>query len=206
MENLAYQPEKRYSYADLLELDGEERYEIIDGQLYHMASPTTIHQWVSGEIFRQLGNYLMGKRCKVFSAPLDVKLSGQEDDTKEFFVVQPDIMVLCDSNKITRRNILGAPDLAIEILSNSTKSRDRVLKLNFYQQFGVKEYWIIDVEGNEASVYLLGEDGTYRLPKAYYLDEPIKVGILENCTIELKQFLEDNEIFPKKKEKDGKDL
>lgn len=205
MKNLAYQP-KKYSYADLVEMDTEERYEIIDGELYLMSSPTTIHQMIAGEIYVQLATYLKGKKCRVFIAPLDVKLSGQEEDKKEFFVVQPDVVIVCEKEKITSRTILGAPDFAVEILSPSTKSRDRVMKLNFYQQFGVKEYWIISPEDNEISVYLLNEQGIYTIPKAYYLDEEIKVNVLEDCKISLKELIQEIELFARMKEKDGKDL
>ena len=106
------EPEK-ISYADLLEFDDDKRYELIDGVPYLMASPSVSHQDILMEIAFQIKTYLKGKKCRVFIAPLDVKLSGAIDNKKEYNVVQPDIMVICDQNKITEKNILGAPDLAI---------------------------------------------------------------------------------------------
>lgn len=191
------EPEKM-SYSDLLKIDDDKRYELINGELYLMASPSVLHQEILLEFASQLRNYLMGKKCKPFIAPLDVKLSGEIDDDKEFNVVQPDVMVVCDSNKITEKNILGAPDLAIEILSPSNASHDRLLKLNLYQKFGVKEYWIVSLEEQIISVFILNDEGIYTIPKAYYLDEKIKVNVLEDCYIELKDFCEKNNIIVKK--------
>lgn len=186
--NLARKEEiKKLSYADLLEIDDDKRYELIDGELYLMSSPRTIHQRLIGEIYRQIGNYLIDKKCQAFVSPLDVKLSGEKDDTKEFNVVQPDVMVVCDENKIAERNILGAPDLVVEVLSPSNKSRDKVLKLNMYQKFGVKEYWIVSPEEEIVETYILNEQGMYTV-KAYFFNDEIKVNILNNCNIDLKEF------------------
>ena len=149
---------KKISYAELLEFDDEKRYELIDGVPYLMASPRVAHQDILGELYYQLKTYLKGKTCRVFASPLDVKLSGEKDNKKEFNVVQPDIMVVCDQNKITEKNIQGAPDLAIEITSPNNPAHDKLVKLNLYQKFGVKEYWIVSLEEQIISVFLLNED------------------------------------------------
>lgn len=186
---------KRISYEELLKYDDDKRYELIDGIPYIMASPRVSHQELVGEIYYQLKNYLKGKKCRAFISPLDVKLSGQKDDKKEFNVVQPDVMVICDGNKITEKNILGAPDLAVEILSSSNTRHDRVLKLNLYQKFGVKEYWIVSLEEQIISVYILNEQGVYTIPKAYLLDDKIKINVLKDCYIDLKEFCKENNII-----------
>jgi len=197
--NLAMDLEpKRISYEELLKFDDDKRYELIDGVPYLMASPRVAHQKILLEIATQIGNYLKGKTCEVFISPLDVKLSGEPDDSKEFNVVQPDIMVVCDKNKITEKNIQGAPNLAIEILSPSNPSHDRLLKLNLYQKFGVKEYWIVSLEEKIISVFILNDEGIYTIPKAYYLDEKVKVNISEDCYIDLKEFCEENNIIVKR--------
>ena len=157
---------KKISYAELLEFDDEKRYELIDGVPYLMASPRVSHQDILFEIGYQLKTYLKGKKCRAFIAPLDVKLSGEKDNKKEFNVVQPDIMVVCDQNKITEKNIQGAPDLAIEITSPNNPAHDKLVKLNLYQKFGVKEYWIVSLEEQIISVFLLNEDKIYTIPKA----------------------------------------
>ena len=185
----------KMSYADLLEFDDQKRYELIDGVLYLMASPRVSHQDILFEIGYQLKTYLKGKKCRAFIAPLDIKLSGEKDNKKEFNVVQPDIMVVCDQNKITEKNIQGAPDLAIEITSPNNPAHDKLVKLNLYQKFGVKEYWIVSLEEQIISVFLLNEDKIYTIPKAYYLDEKIKVNVLKDCYIDLSEFCKENNII-----------
>lgn len=194
-KNLAKNLEpQKMSYADLLKIDDDKRYELIDGVLFVMESPRVAHQDVLGELYYQLKNYLKGKKCRVFVAPLDVKLSGVKDDTKEYNVVQPDIMVICDKNKITEKNIQGVPDFAIEITSPTNAQHDKIRKLNLYQEYGVKEYWIVSLEEQMISVFLLNEDKIYTIPRAYYLDEKIKVNVLEDCYIDLKDFCKENNI------------
>lgn len=197
--NLAMDLEpQKISYADLLEFDDDKRYELIEGIPYLMASPSVSHQDVLLEMAYQLKTYLKGKKCRVFAAPLNVKLSGQVDNRKEFNVVQPDIMVVCDPNKITEKNILGAPDLAIEILSPSNTKHDKINKLKLYQRFGVKEYWMVSLEEQSIMILTLNEEGIYQIAQSCYLDEKVKVNVLENCFINLKEFCEDNNIIIKK--------
>ena len=191
------EPEK-ISYAKLQEIDDDKRYELIDGVPYLMASPRVSHQDILFEIGYQLKTYLKGKKCRAFIAPLDVKLSGEKDNKKEFNVVQPDIMVVCDQNKITEKNIQGAQDLDIEITSPNNPAHDKLVKLNLYQKFGVKEYWIVSREEKIISVFLLNENKIYTIPKAYYLDEKIKVNVLDNCYIDLSEFCKENNIIVKK--------
>ena len=201
--NLAFDLEpERMSYADLLKIDDDKRYELIDGIPYLMASPRVSHQDVLFEIAYQLKTYLKGKTCRVFISPLDVKLSGAEDDSKEFNVVQPDVMVVCDPSKITEKNIQGAPDLAIEILSPSNAAYDTVKKLNLYQRFGIKEYWTVSIEETMISVFMLNDEKTYTLKESYYLDDKIKVNILDDCYIDLKEFCEENDITVKRYEEE----
>lgn len=190
MDNLAYKL-KKYTYADLLEMDNDKRYELIDGELYLMSSPQILHQEIVGEIYVQLRNYLKGKKCKAFVSPLDVCLSGVKNPKKEYNVVQPDVLVVCDENKLTKdMGIQGAPDLVIEVLSPSTRRHDTYRKFNLYQHYGVKEYWIIDTEAEVIYQYILNEKNIYTLPKTYEITEDIKVNILKNCIISLKDIIE----------------
>ena len=194
---------KKVSYYDILNLKDDKRYELIDGKKYLMSSPSVIHQEILGEIYSQIREYLKGKKCKVFVAPLDV--SGEKEDKKAYNVVQPDIMVVCDSKKIKESNILGAPDMVIEILSNSTAGHDRILKLNLYQKYGVKEYWIVSPNENVITVFLLNEEKQYTV-KAYYLDDKLKVNVLKDCYVNLKEFCKENDIIIKRgKEKENED-
>ncbi len=186
MENLAYNI-KKYTYQDLLEIEDNKRYELIDGVIYEMSYPTTIHQEIVGELYVQFYNYLKGKKCKVFVSPLDVCLSGVKDTNKEYNVVEPDLIVVCDEKKITDKCIIGAPDIAIEVVSKYSRKHDTFIKFNLYQKYGVKEYWIIDTEAETISQYILNEKNIYTLQKIYEVTEDVKVNVLENCTISLKE-------------------
>ncbi len=190
MENLAYEL-KKYTYEDVLAIEDDKRYELIDGVLYEMSSPTIMHQQIVGELYVQLYNYLKGKKCKVFISPLAVCLSGYRNPRKEENEVQPDIIVLCDENKITDKCIEGAPDLLIEVSSPGTRKHDIFRKFNLYQRYGVKEYWIIDIETETISQYILNEKNIYTLPKTYDIADDIKVNVLRNCKVSLKTLMKE---------------
>ena len=114
------------------------RWELIDGAAYAMSpAPKTNHQRLSFFIALEIGKYLEGRSCEAFSAPFDVRLA---DDT----VVQPDLSVICDKSKIDEKGCSGAPDLVVEILSDSTAYKDETEKRLLYERVGVREYWIIN--------------------------------------------------------------
>ena len=146
MSNLAYKLEEKYTYTDYLSWDTSTRYEIIDGVAYAMASPTVLHQEISRELMVLLYDFLKGKPCKVFAAPFDVRLFP-EDDNSDTVVVQPDILVVYDKSKLSDgKACKGAPDLVVEILSESSAIMDRKVKYEKYEEAGVKEYWIVNTE------------------------------------------------------------
>lgn len=189
MKNLAVEQTK-YTYEDLQKIEDGNRYELIDGELYLMSSPTTTHQEIVGEIYAQLHAYLKDKKCKAFIAPLDVCLSGVRNPKKEYNVLQPDILVVCDENKLTKdMGVQGAPDLVIEVLSPSSRKHDTFVKYNLYQYYGVKEYWIVDEETGVIYQYIINEKNIYTLPKTYEITEDIKVNVLKNCSISLKNVI-----------------
>ncbi|MDR1900996.1 MAG: Uma2 family endonuclease [Treponema sp.] len=154
--------DRRFTYADYKawELDTGERYELIGGKAYAMAASNDAHQGISGEIFRQMANYLYGKPCKVRPAPYDVRLFYEEDEGDDT-VVQPDISVICDEKKRGAEGCRGAPDLIVEILSPSNTSEEYVRKFNLYLKAGVREYWIVAPELKILQVFEL-QDGVYR--------------------------------------------
>lgn len=173
--------DKKYTYADYLAWDNEPRYELIDGVPYMMApAPSTEHQTICGNLFLQLGTYLSGKTCRAFFAPFDVRLNADAEDNT---VVQPDLAVICDPNKITKAGCKGAPDMIIEILSPATMQRDQITKLNLYRDAGVREYWIVSPESRGVQVYLL-ENGKYSAT-GYTDASTITVSVLDDCTIDL---------------------
>lgn len=179
--------EKKYTYADLLEMDDGERYEIIFGDLYMMSSPMTAHQAVFRELFLKIGNYLEGKPCKIFSAPFDVRLFERKIDSPNNVdtVVQPDIMVVCDKKKIDNKGCKGAPDWIIEILSPSSRRYDKITKRKLYEQAGVREYWIVDPDYHYVDVYVLNDKEILE-PKEEYSEKDIaKCTVLPELTIDM---------------------
>ena len=174
--------DKRYTYDDYLTWDNETRCELIDGVIYMLSAPAWEHQDVGGAIFKQLANFLTGKSCKVFYAPFDVRLNADEgNDT----VVQPDIVIICDRSKLIGTGCVGTPDMVVEILSPSTSTMDRVVKFNKYLQFGVREYWIVDLESKSVSAHVL-ENGKYTT-SAYGVADTPPVHILDGCQINLSE-------------------
>lgn len=177
----------RYTLADCQTWDEGERIEIIGGEAVMMAAPSRVHQEICFEIGRQLGNYLEGKQCKVYLAPFGVRLFEQEGDRPEDVdtVVEPDISVICDKSKLDKQGCKGAPDLIVEVLSPSTQRQDQLVKLNLYQQAGVREYWIVDPENGTVRVMLLADNGYFQTHEVYRQDDVAKVNVLEGCFIEL---------------------
>ena len=174
-----------YTYADYSEWDDSECWELIDGVAYAMAPPSIPHQAISVELCFQLGNFLRGKPCKVYTTP-GVRLNIETaDDT----VLIPDIVVVCDQSKISKATINGAPDLVIEILSQSTARFDIHRKFQQYQKAGVREYWIVNPEIKTLSAYTL-QNGEY-IASVYGDEDTAPVRVLEGCEIDLSLVFED---------------
>ena len=197
MENLAYKDNKKYTYEDLENINDDNRYEIIDGELYLMSSPVSKHQLILGNMFIQFSAFFNDKKCRPFTAPLDVRLDNKGKKSKN--VIQPDIMVVCDNNKINDK-IDGAPDLIVEILSKYNKKHDKFDKYHLYQKYGVREYWIIDIEEGLAYVYILSKDNIYTLPRIYNIKETIKSSIFKGLEISLEETFKNNQNLLKEDE------
>ena len=186
------QKQKSYSYADYLTWDDDKRYEIIDGEVFDMTSPSVMHQSISGELFRQMANFFDNKVCKIFVAPLDVVIAkNTECDEEIFTVVQPDIMVVCDPKKIEERGIVGAPDLVIEITSPSTAAKDNIRKRALYEKAGVKEFWLVSPTERIVRVYNLGKDGLFGRESIYDDTAQIKIAQFAGLSIDCRR------VFPK---------
>ncbi|MCL2198060.1 MAG: Uma2 family endonuclease [Defluviitaleaceae bacterium] len=176
-----------YTYADYLKFDDDIRCELIDGVIYNMASPRANHQRSVGRLWKELDTFLSGRQCEAFMSPFDVRLNADKaDDT----VVQPDVMVLCDKDKLDHdgRGIIGAPDMVIEVLSPSSAYVDRVLKCKKYLEAGVKEYWIVDPELKTIEVHLLINE-KYHM-RYYGNTDLIPVQILPGLDIDLGQIFD----------------
>lgn len=150
---------QRASYEEFLQLteNSEERYEYIDGEIYLLASPKAFHQKILGELYFIFYNWFQGKKCRPMFAPFDITLKRSGENIN---VVQPDLMVICDleENLNEKDYYMGVPALVVEIISESTRSKDYIKKLDLYMSTGVKEYWIINPLNREVSVYLFEEN------------------------------------------------
>jgi len=151
---------KTYTYADYLTWQFSERVELIKGWIYKMSpAPRRVHQKIQGNLFLEIGNFFRKKDCDVYQSPFDVRLiknKGKKDDKIET-VVQPDICVICDQEKLDDRGCLGAPDLIIEVLSVSTMKKDYNEKFNLYEENKVKEYWLVNPEGRSLQIFYLDQ-------------------------------------------------
>ncbi len=158
---------KLYSYADYCSWSDERRCEIIDGVIYDMNSPLRIHQKILGQLFFKFMSFFEGKKCEVYPAPFDVRLTHRSKNDNEIFsVVQPDISVICDPDKLDDKGCIGAPDLTVEILSPSSASYDNIRKRDLYEKVGVREFWLVHPTDMLVTIYNL-ENGVYNCPRIF---------------------------------------
>lgn len=182
--------DKQYTYADYLKFDFDHMVELIKGQLFKMSpAPHPDHQKVSLGFTLSLGTYLEKKSCQLFHAPFDVILPIENRKLESAnTVVQPDLCVICDVDKITDAGCVGAPDLVIEILSPSTAKKDMTDKYEIYEQSGVKEYWTISVRNKLVQVFLL-DKGRYGRPQIYNDKDTISPSMFPDLEIDLSRVL-----------------
>lgn len=171
--------EKYCTAEDFYNMPEDIRAELIDGEIVYMASPSRIHQEILGELFNLIKNYIKSKKgsCHVYPAPFGVQLDEKEDT-----VLEPDISVICDPNKLNDRGCLGAPDWIIEIASPSNPKYDYITKLNLYNNANVREYWIVDPVSRSIYVYEL--EGDKFSINVYSFDDTVKAGIYEDLYID----------------------
>lgn len=187
----AYEFDRRKAtYEEFLEIaaNSEERYEYIDGEIYLLASPKTIHQRILFEMSVVFYNWFKGKKCIPMFAPYDIKLNRSEINKN---VVQPDLMVICDLEEKLDENdyYTGVPALLVEITSASTKSKDYIKKLDLYMSCGVGEYWIVDTEAKETHVFFF-KDRNIHLNKTYTFNDETRSFCFEGLAVNLKEFFE----------------
>lgn len=173
------------SFEEFLQLtkNNEERYEYIDGEIYLQASPKTAHQAALTELFGIFYNWFQGKKCTPFVAPYDITLKRGPENIN---IVQPDIMVICDlEEKLDNDDFYkGVPALVVEILSESTKSKDLVKKLDLYMSCNVQEYWVVNPMNKEVIVYTF-ENGEIRSFTTYKKFENVQSQIFKGLNVEL---------------------
>lgn len=178
---------KTYTYKDYLTYDENERIEIIGGKIYNMSpAPSRIHQKIIMKVSNQLENYIKANNgsCEVYPAPFDVILiNDNEDVNSSKNIVQPDISVICDKSKLTDKGCTGSPDMIIEVVSPYNPSNDFVKKLNLYEKYKAKEYWIINPMKKNILVYTLTDNG-YDMPNMYSFNDIVPVSIFREFNID----------------------
>ena len=162
-----------HTIEDIYNLSDGQRAELIDGELYTMATPSRIHQKLVHFFDWAIGSYIHGKNgdCEIYPAPFAVFLNANND-----IYVEPDISVICDKNKLTDEGCKGAPDWIIEIVSPSSRAMDYNKKLFKYRTAGVREYWIVDPMKQQIMVYNFEHD-TF---EQYAFSDKVKAGIYED--------------------------
>ena len=179
-----------FTYADYLTWNFKERIELIKGRIFRMSpAPTSTHQRIASNIYIEFGNFLKKKACKPFFAPVDVRLKGKPfrkrklRDDEITTVVQPDIIVVCDEDKLSdQRYIDGAPDLIVEILSPGNTKTETKYKFDLYEENGVLEYWVVYPEYKQVYKYLLNENEEYGKPVIYESGDNISSKVLKGLS------------------------
>ncbi len=182
-----------YTYSEYIKWQFDELVELIKGKVFPMSAPLSRHQKIVGNVYREISYYLKRNRCQVFVAPFDVKLprfdaNGQllaDSNT----VVQPDICIVCNPDKIDERGCNGVPDMIVEVLSPSTAKKDLNEKFNLYEEIGVQEYWVVFPELKMISVYWL-ENEKYKLLGHTEKEGKVRVNVLPELEIDLEDAFE----------------
>lgn len=187
MDALAFRHETVYSYADYMRWQ-EGRWEIIEGTVYDMTpAPSRLHQRISGELFARMHAYFKAGPCEIYAAPFDVRLTSKKHTTDEeiLTVVQPDLAVICDKNKLDDRGCLGTPDLIVEIISPDRSYHDLKIKRDIYEKSSVPEYWIFHPTDAIVLRYNMIEQDHYDKADIFSKDESLKSLLFPDLAINL---------------------
>jgi Uma2 family endonuclease len=176
---------KTYSYADYFSWKIKERVELLMGKIFEMSpAPASSHQRISRNIGTALIVYLDKSPCEVFYAPFDVRLEREKEDNQTFTVVQPDICVICDVQKVDERGCKGVPDLIIEILSPGNSTKEMKNKFELYEKAGVLEYWIVQPSDKTIFQYVL-IDGQYVNHKPTTFEDTLYASCIDGFSMAL---------------------
>jgi Uma2 family endonuclease len=180
-----------YTYADYLRWSASSGEELIDGVAYvrEPPAPSPSHQGIVVGLCSQIDTALKDKPWRVYVAPFDVRLpkSAEQDDEVDT-VVQPDVLIVCDLQKIDGRGMRGAPDWIAEVLSPYTASHDQVVKLPVYERAGVREVWFVHPIDRTLAIYRL-EAGHYGRARIFGLKGKIQITVIPGITIDWDELL-----------------
>ncbi len=182
---------KKYTYTDYLTWHFKERVELIKGRIFKMSpAPNRRHQTISRVLQGELYIFLKNKICQLFVAPFDVRLPLPvpiQKEGKVDTVVQPDVVVVCDENKLDEQGCNGAPDVVIEILSPGNSKREMKDKYQLYESAGIKEYWLVDPEHEFVIIYALNEEGRYIGSIPFTDEDVVESNVLKGLKIKLSE-------------------
>jgi Uma2 family endonuclease len=185
-----------YSYADYLTWKLMERVELIKGKIMKISpAPNVIHQSISRNFTGIFFNYFRTKNCRALAAPIDVSLYDKKKSVKQnkdvFTVVQPDLCVICDLEKLNELGCMGAPDLIIEILSPGNSKKEMRIKYDLYEEAGVREYWVADPEHQTVHIFVMDENEKYRTAGIYVCDDVMTAQIFPDLHVDLAEVFAD---------------
>lgn len=185
-------PEASYTYADYLTWKIQERVELLRGKIRQMATPNRAHQGISGNLQRYFANALWKSPCKVYAAPFDVRLTrfSKAKNKEVATVVQPDLCVICDSDKLDARDCIGAPDLVVEILSPGNSRTGMKDKFDLYEEAGVREYWLVHPGECSVQIFQLNEEGRYIGLRPYVEGDTVTTPIVPGMEVVLADVFE----------------
>lgn len=174
---------KGYTIADIEALPDGERAELIDGEMFMMSPPMTVHQRILVKLIFEIETYIRKNKsnCELLPAPFGVYI--KKDDRN---YVEPDISVIYHGDKLDERGCHGAPDWVIEIVSPSSRKMDYVRKTALYQETGVREYWIVDPKKEMVTIY---EADRWDIPVCHSFSEQIQVGIYEDLYLDFTEYI-----------------
>lgn len=181
---------RKHTVQEIYDLPEDVRMELIDGILYDMAAPSSRHQRIVFQLGRKLADFLDARKggCEVFVAPFAVFVN---DD--EYTYVEPDIVVVCDRDKVEDDGCHGAPDLVVEVVSESSRTRDYLTKLRIYDRAGVREYWIVEPDSGRVITYLFSEDEDKQKVAEFSADDTLTSWLYPDLRIDMKEIVQNAE-------------
>ena len=181
----------KYNYADYLTWKFEQRVELIKGHVVPIDSTNRKHQSISWHLTFIISNALLNQEHRAFAAPFDVRLFDKSKSVKAnqdvYSVVQPDICIICDVDKLDDKGCQGAPDLVIEILSAGNSKKEMKIKKQLYEENLIREYWIIDPEHETVHQFVLGDNQLYNPPIIYVSEDVVYADIFKELQVPLEK-------------------
>lgn len=184
---------KKYTYADYLTWQFDEYVELFKGWIFPMSGPSRAHQKISRQLILAMGNFFNKNHCELYHAPFDVRLVKNKNGVTEkdiYTVVQPDLCVICDLEKLDDKGCFGSPEFIIEIISESNSTRDVKYKFDLYEENGVEEYWLVRPNEKTVQRFFL-ENEKYVFKGNFTVEDQVNSVLFPNLDINLSVIFKD---------------